>query len=199
MLSRTRLRRVAIASLQDEAAPFGSDCDDTGPIWENCNGDLIDIHDSPAGWLGDVIDGDDYNAASFPALAVYVDGERWAFQGEGETNLRGNLSLIVDIYACSDSEWGAEDTLDEIQSRILHRLFRQTTVTVGADTFPAILDRKPESLTVRNERTRGGDRILYMRQLELVVGATECIVVPDCVPIDPICFDPVTTPATCGP
>jgi hypothetical protein len=130
-------------------------------------------------------------------LAVYVDGERWQFQGQGETQLKGSLSLIIDIYVCSDSEWGAEDTLDQIQERVLYRLFRQTRI--GPDQLRPVMESKPESLTVRNERTRGGERILYMRQLEIVLGATECIVVPDCGPIDPICFDPVQTPATCGP
>lgn len=195
MLARTRLRRLAIASLQDQAAPHGALCTDIGPIWLNCNSVQIDIYDSPAGWLGDMIDGPDFNPATFPAIAVYADNERWQFQGQGEDQMRGLVSLILDLYVCGDSEWGAEDALDALHERILYRLFRHSEI---AGLSP-LLTKRPESITVRNERTRGGDRILYMRQLEITVPVTECISVPDCGPIDPVCFDPVQTPATCGP
>lgn len=195
MLSRTRLRRLAIASLQDETAPFGESCDDIGPIWENCNGAMIDLYDSPAGWLGDVINTEGYNPATFPAIAVYADNERWQFQGQGETQLTGSISLIFDIYVCSDSEWSAEDMLDDLHERVLYRMFRLSEV----GGLRPLMTKNPESITVRNERTRGGDRILYVRQLEISVPVTECISVPDCGTDDPVCFDPVQTPATCGP
>lgn len=198
MLARTRLRLIAVHSIKDQTAPHGATCE-LGPIWLDCEGDQIKIYDSPAGFLGDLIDDGDGKPTDFPAIAIYVDRDRYEFGGTMESKLRGNLSLIIEIYAASDSDWGAEDIVDAIHERILYRLFRNEPLTIDGTQFSPLLKYAPSGLTVTNERTRGGDRILYMRQLEFVVPVFDCIEPPDCNPVDVICFDPVETPATCAP
>ena len=198
MLARTKLRLIAVHSLKDETTPFDDQCG-IGPIWVDCNGDPIKIYDSPSGHLGQIIDEEDTKASDFPAIAVYVSQERYSFDGAGATKLSGSFSLVVEIYATSDSEWGAEDTLDAIHERVLYRLFRGAPLTVEGVVLPPLLRLRPTTMTANTERARGGDRILYMRQLDFTVEMSECIDPPECEPIEPICITQVITAPTCGP
>lgn len=197
MLARTRLRLVALHSIRDETQPFGPSCDDVGPIWTNCHGDMIDIYDSPAGWIGETLA--EATNEAFPAIAIYTDRDRSVIQSRLETQLKTTVGLILEIYVCCDSEHGAEETMDTLHERVFYRLFRSRNVDIGGAMHKPILDLAPSQITVSNERTRGGDRILYMRQIEFTFEMTDCFSVPDCEAPDPICVDPVTTPATCGP
>lgn len=195
MLARTRLRLTALGQLLDETLQYGPLCTDIGPIWTNCKNQIINIHDSPAGVLPDGDQPDDEFQTDYPCIAVYTDNDRMVLDGNNNSHFKTTVSLIIEIYACSDSEHGAEAIIDEIQRRVHYRIFANRAVQYDGMTFNPISNMM-KSASVRNDRSRLSAMIIYMRQIEMTFEMDDCFDMDECTE-DVICFNPVITPATC--
>lgn len=197
MLARTRIRRFAVGALKDCDQPHGPDCSCVGPIAQTCDGDDIPILDSPTGFIGDRLSEYGSGDIGLPVIAVYVEDDGAGFsanQGEAKIDLR--LSLLVEIYVTGESDWQAEDALDELHERVLFRLFRSDGVDFDGLLYQPIIQMQPESLRTRTERELG-DRRVFMRTLEISLRQCEDYSEPVCIdPDEPtLCVGLDVTPA----
>ena len=194
MLARTRLRRFAIAAIEDQSLPWGPTCDCVGPISLDCDGKPIEVMDSPAGFIIDQLTDEGEASIGLPAIAIYAD-EPSATIERNDPCLTSILTLTVEIYASGDEDWAAEDAVDNLQERVLYRLFSQDLPDFNGSPQENIWNYSPSSMRSRTERQKDGRRV-WMRQIEITLQGCDKFTAPDCDPCPPLCVD-VQTPADC--
>lgn len=195
MLARTRLRKFAIAALEDESAPWGPDCECIGPIAVDCDGSQIEIMDSPEGYIIDRLTDEGKGGIGLPAVAIYADEPSAIFDGNAEPCLSSVLTLTIEIYTTGEEDWQAETNLDELNERVMYRLLRQDQVAFNGEDQANIWAFSPSSIRTRTERQKPNRRI-WMRQIEITLKGCDTFHAPICDPCGPVCVN-VMTPADC--
>lgn len=189
MLKRSKLRKYLLALLCSEEVYQTPDCK-TGPIWENCDGTEIDVHDTPTVQINDANHAPYGVNKSCAALAIRIDAENGVIN---PTEFCENtLSFEIDIIVEDSSSHTRLNTLDEIQCRIYYRLINTPVITDANDA--SIKYKSPLQMAVGNSiRLQVRDDSDFegcytIRTLTFTLDVRECIKKGNCDD-RPLCFN----------
>ena len=188
MLARQRLRRFAVAALEDPHAPWGPSCDCVGPIAEDCDGKPIEIMDSPAGYIIDRLTNGGEASIGLPAIAIYADEASGEFSANAEPCVNTFLTLTIEIYVSAEEDWLAENAADNLQERVMYRLLRQDKATFNGMDQANLWSFSPTAFRTRTEREKE-DRRVWFRQIEITLKGCDTFDAPICDPCPPLCVD----------
>ena len=173
-----------MALLCNEETPQTPDCE-LGPIWDNCGG--------PADIIDDLVGQADEDAECLKDNEVLITFRVSAsdFEITNKEFCSATFGIEIDIIACAPGGHRRQDILDEVESRIYHRLLSDCTYA-DAETGQTLssplkmADRNSLSGLSSDETDFDGKQTV--RTINLNFTTKPCIARP-CCEAKPICFD----------
>lgn len=188
MLKRQQLRRYLLALLWHDTVPQTADCE-TGFLWDNCDGERPDVFDHETHQLFEDAEAS-YNLRP-DCVAVVFGFERVNYVLQPTKIERTEFSLWIEIICHAASGRKRQDILDEVEERILYRLFSYASFVDAStgDTMQSFMhwiNRNELRIETRDESAFGGDYTI--RRMKFNLEAKDCIEKAACDDI-PLCFD----------
>ncbi len=187
-LKRTDLRRYLNALLQVETVVQSADCE-TGPLWQNCDDTSISVYDHASHQIFENTDPSYQLDNDCAAIIFSIDSVKYSFL---KTRIdKNDIRFNIDIVANAESGKKRQDVLDQIEARILYRMFEQPTFvdTVTGEKLRSFMtwpDQNRVACEVKDESDFKGEYTL--RRMMFSMTTNECIGKTDCGDI-PLCFD----------
>lgn len=188
MLKRTALRRYLKALLWYDGVPQSAECD-IGYLWTNCDGERIDVFDSETHQIFENADAS-YQLGLGSAAVIYtVDTVNYSLTATGVD--RAEIRFYIDIVANDASGEKRQNVLDQIEERILYRIysyadFVDASTGAAMPSFMRWLDGNQLRIEVRDESDFKGSYTL--RRMGVSFSTRECVKKTGCSD-QPLCFD----------
>jgi hypothetical protein len=188
MLKRAELRRYLLALLWHDTVPQGPGCE-TGFLWTNCDGERPDVFDHETHQLFE--DAEASYDLRPESIAVVFGFDRVNYVLEPTKVDRTELTLWIEIVCHDASGRKRQDILDQVEERILYRLFSyQSFIDASTgDTLRSFMlwTRGNEvRADTRDDSAFGGDYTIRRMTLNLIT--RDCIEKQGCDDV-PLCFD----------
>lgn len=188
MLKRMQLRRYLLALLSSNEVPQDPECNQ-GFLFVNCDGKDAYVFDSPTHELFENAEGSYQFKKDSITVTFQITNENLTLS---PTRVEAtNLSFQIDIIANASDGHLRQNLLDEVQERILYRLFsyQEFTDRLTGEKLKSFMTWNTGNkleISIRDDSEYNGS--ITVRQMSFTLDTSECIERTGCSDT-PICFD----------